>query len=43
MLNDDLPDTPYERALMLENMLVAKAAGDHGTRDPIYTQLCKNS
>jgi len=20
-------------------MLVAKAAGDHGTRDPIYTQL----
>jgi Abortive infection C-terminus len=39
MLNDDLPDTPYERALMLENMLVAKAAGDHGTRDPIYTQL----
>jgi hypothetical protein len=24
---------------MLENMLVAKAAGDHGTRDAVYTQL----
>jgi hypothetical protein len=35
----ELPDTLYERALMLENMLVAKAAGDHGTRDAVYTQL----
>jgi hypothetical protein len=39
MLDDDIPDTPYERARMLENMLVAKAAGDHGTRDSLYTQL----
>ncbi len=39
MFNEGLPDTLYERALMLENMLVAKAAGDHGTRDAVYTQL----
>ncbi len=39
MFDEELPDTPYERALMLENMLVAKAAGDHTTRDPVYSQL----
>jgi hypothetical protein len=39
MLNDDLPDTPYERALMLENMLLAIATGAQGWRDPIYAQL----
>jgi hypothetical protein len=39
MVNDNLPDTPYERALMLENMLVAIATGAQGWRDPIYAQL----
>ena len=38
MFDDEFPDTPYERALMLENMLVAKATGGQA-RDPLYTQL----
>ena len=38
MFGDEFPDTPYERALMLENMLITKATGGQA-RDPLYTQL----